>query len=258
MHINIIENELVLIKMKEKVHQGLASLVLREGTVHLNPNLVNQLIYGSIEPDILNKQEIEENIISKPRVLYNWWKDHSLWANNLALAYTEEAQIGYRNNQYNWSQYLGWAFHFITDRATPYHSPNKLVPMINNLKNDYHEGAKSLNGFSRNSQIAGGLLNVGVKILTKGLVLKMDHDDFETYCEQKWNPYKVLTSEIFISLKKYDISKINLGLIEQKLDYLHEKYKDITLEWIKSSINFAKYMAEIAFVMDLAYQFVFK
>ncbi len=244
--------------MEPIVHQGLSNLVIQMGNVQIRSYEAKNIVKASIEPDLLNKQEIEANMLKTPKVLYNWWKEHSLWAKDLAIIYIKEAQKAYRDQESNWTQYLGWAFHFITDRATPYHSPNKLKPLINSIQDDFEEGANSLKGFSVKSQIAGGLLNVGANLFSKAIDLKINHDDFEDLCDEKWISCKSMISEILLSLKKPDRSIINLSFIEKKINYLHEKYKDISLKWINTNNNYEKYMAEIVFVMDLAYQFIFK
>lgn len=243
--------------MKSIVHQGLAKLVIQMANVQIRSFEAKDIVKASIEPDLFYKQEIEANLLNTPKVLYNWWKEHSLWAKDLAIIYIKEAQKAYRDQQSNWTQYLGWAFHFITDRATPYHSPNKLNPLVNSIQDDFEEGANSLKGFSVKSQIAGGLLNVGAKVFSKAIDLKINHDDFEDLCDEKWISCKTMISEILLSLKKPHRS-INLSLIESKMNRLHEKYKDISIKWINTNNNYETYMAEIVFIMDLAYQFIFK
>ncbi len=244
--------------MREIVHQGLADLVTRRGAVQLEPNQLTEIVNASIEPDVLHKQEIEANVINRPREYYNWWVDHTFWAKNLAIAYTQEAEKAYSNKQSNWTQFLGWAFHFFTDRATPYHSPDKLDPMIHSIQDNYEDGAKNLKGYSTKSQIAGGILNVGVNIISKAINLKWNHDYFETHCENKWDTCKSLTTEIFLSLDKPEKDEITIDLIRNKLDDLHNKYKDIKVRLINSDKDYANYMTEIALVLDTAYRFVLK
>ena len=244
--------------MKPIVHQGLSNLVIQMGNVQIRSHEAKNIVKESIEPDNLKKQEIEANLLKAPQLLYKWWEEHSLWSNLLAIKYIKEAQKAYRYRQSNWTQHLGYAFHFITDRATPYHSPNKLNLLINSIQDDFETVANKLKGFSVISKIAGGLFNVGTNFFSKAIGLKINHDKFENLCEEKWISSKIMISKILLSLRKPDRSIINLSFIEKKINYLHEKYKEISLKWININNNYEKFMAEIAFVMDLAYQFIFK
>ncbi|MBN1802560.1 MAG: hypothetical protein JW891_13695 [Candidatus Lokiarchaeota archaeon] len=242
--------------MKEKVHQGLARLVIRLETVQINFEQARKIVHSSIQPDVLNKQEIEKNILNTPQILWDWWKDHSLQANNLAIIYIQEAQKAYRQKQSIWTRYLGWAFHFITDRLTPYHSPDKLNPVINSINGQFKKGFNALKGFKLPYRLSNGILFLVSKFSLKALSLKVDHDHFEKICEQKWLACKDLTSLIFQNLKKNKSLIINLELIKKKLEYLYEKYKNISTDWIITDKNYANYMAEIAFIMHLVYQYV--
>jgi len=244
--------------LREIVHQGLADLVIRQGPVQLNSDQIREIVDASIEPDVLHKQEIEANVLNRPLEYYNWWVDHTLWARNLAITNTQEAENARLNKQSNWTQFLGWAFHFFTDRATPYHSPDKLDPMIDSIESSYEDGAKGLKKYSTKSQMAGGILNVGINLVSKAINLKWNHDYFEDHCEKKWNTCKDLTSEIFLSLKKPDKDEITLGLIQNKLDELYKKYKNVKVRLINSDKDYAVYMADIASVLDIACRFVLK
>lgn len=240
------------------MHQGLSNLVMELGSVRIKPIKAKRIVDASIEPDFFNKQEIESNILNSPKVYYNWWVNHTFRAGTLAISYIQEAKKAYWNRQSIWSQFLGWAFHFITDRATPYHSPVKLNRFINSIMDYFEVGTKRLNGFSIRDQIWIMILNVGANLFDKAIDLKKNHDVFELQCEQKWIPCKNLTYEIFLNLKKPVKSMINLSLIEKRLESLHQKYINISLEWINLCNNYAIYMAEIATIMDLACQFVLK
>lgn len=244
--------------MREKVHQGLADLVIQWGAVQLELTQAREIVDASIEPDILHKKEIEANVTNRPREYYNWWVDHTVWAANLAITYTQEAQKARLNNQSNWTQLLGWAFHFFTDRATPYHSPDKLDPMIDSIEDNYEKGAKSLKDYSTRSQLAGGILNAGVNLISKAINLKLNHDYFETHCENKWDACVSLTSEIFLSLDKPEKDEITPDLIQNKLDELYKNYNNLKVRMITTDKDYANYMADIAFVLDIANRFVLK
>lgn len=243
--------------MKEKVHQGLTKLVIKNGTCQFSSRHAKQIIYASIEPDLLNKQQIEENIINAPFVLYKWWADHSMFAGDLAMRYLIEAEKAYRLHRSNWSYYLGYTFHFITDRATPFHSPDKIAQITDTIK-EQSEPEKEIKGLKIKNQLILKAINTVATFLSKSLDLKIEHDEFESLCEDKWDLRKNLISKMFISRNNLQLSLIKLKLIEEELNYLHERFKDITSEWIDLSNNYERYMVEIASVMELAARFVMK
>lgn len=216
--------------MKEITHKGLTRLVGLYGSYVTDSNNLQILESSSVEPDEKNREELGKGLFESIMTLIGWFADHTARAKDLSIQYITEASEAYSSGDPSWSQKLGWSFHFITDWATPYHSLKSMSKYILDSKND------ELNGVS-------GLLK-----------FKVEHDDYEITCEERWQQTKLIIQNNFIKFKHNRRFSVDLKIFEKMMDKLKSKYENSLLDWILNCTDqeFAQYMTDIAIVMDAA------
>ena len=182
--------------MKEICHKGFARLVGTYGTMPMEPEALEIIINASVEPDQIDKEIFSKNVFYGAKWLYN----HTIGAKELAVNYLRNAYDAHASDESSWIRELGFAFHFITDWATPQHSLNsnlltgltktgaQLGGAIGGISEPDKDSSKELKG----SLIGGGILGI------VGLVaLQISHSRFESRCDKRWEKNTQLVTEIF-------------------------------------------------------------
>ena len=231
--------------MKEITHKGLARLVGVYGSYPIDSNNLETLESSSVEPDRLNREEIGKGSFKAITTSIEWLVDHTVKAKELAIQYINEATSAYNSGDHSWSRWLGWCFHFITDWATPYHS---LTSKSNSILNSTSDT------FKKASENDDGLLLTILKGVSNLIKFKVDHDNFEDICEERWQQNETIVKNNFIKFKNNRLSFVDLNIFNEMMDDLRFKYENLSADWSINSTNqeFARYMAEIAIVMDVA------
>jgi len=55
--------------LRERCHKGLAEVVGAYGSIHIHKKFLPKLLIASIEPDLENRQNIENNLDDLPKVI---------------------------------------------------------------------------------------------------------------------------------------------------------------------------------------------
>ncbi|MFX1276037.1 MAG: hypothetical protein ACFFBP_18135 [Promethearchaeota archaeon] len=265
--------------MKEICHKGLARLVGTLGSMPLEPEDLKNVIDGSIDPDNLNKQRMNENLINTLTISFEWLLEHTIHAKELAIKSINEACEARKRNNGIWGRFLGWAFHFITDWGTPYHSfKSKSNPLPSSAKIGTGSGAiiggiggliKSLtkrdtdfreiisDGFKGAG--IGAVVGTGIGVGIGGAALAISHGKFETRCDELWDEYYSSIEEKFeIEIKNQEVLNITIDLFENKMNSLRQLCESLPADWIFTCNReeYADYMIKIALTMDLACQVI--
>ncbi|MFX1568990.1 MAG: hypothetical protein ACFFCV_11565 [Promethearchaeota archaeon] len=235
--------------MKEITHKGLARLVGLYGFHSIDSNNLEILVSSSVEPDLINREEMGKGISKALLTSIGWFVDHTDKAKELAIQNIKKAIEAYDSGDSSWSRWLGWAFHFITDWATPYHSSIALSKYIADPESDIFKKESESEGVSYWT-ILGKVL--------KSFQFKVDHDEFEEICEERWQQSTSLIIDNFIKFKEKNTLIVDIELFSEKMDKLRTNCKNKLLEWIKvcSNQEFSLYMVDIAKVMDISCQLV--
>lgn len=233
--------------MKEITHKGLARLVGLYGSYPVASNNLQILESSSVEPDFLNREEISKGPFKFKAITTSikWLVDHTIRAKELSIQYIKEAIKAYNSGDHSWSRWLGWCFHFITDWAVPYHSATSKSNPILNSTSDI---------FKKASENDEGLLLPILEIVFNLIKFKVDHDKFEDKCEERWQQNETIVKNNFIKFKNIRMSFADLNVFNGVMDDLRLKCENLPADWSINSTNqeFARYMAEIAIVMDVA------
>lgn len=237
--------------MKECVHKGVVKIVGTSGTVRFNPEVLERLIYYSIEPDIINRDQLNQSadkLAKKIKVGIKWFADHSLRAKPLALYYITLAKEC-RDNDQHFLQYLGWASHFIVDYATPHHSlTSKSNPIMNQFKLKNQESNSSVN-------LIGNTISTIINIFSS----KKAHDRFETQADFLWANWETLIKQYYFKHKQNHITPSYM-LITEGLDKIHHIADNLPQDWIyKCNIyDYSKFMTKIMNIIDITNRYVIK
>lgn len=254
--------------MKKICHKGLAELVGKYGSIPMEVWALEVLIKASIEPDEINKQKIAEDIINSLIIPIEWLVNHTIKAKSIAIRCIWEAYNAKSRNDTSWLRYLGWATHFIADWGTPPHSPTSRsnpVPalvgagaiiggVIGGIEKSGSDLGEILIGIAKGALIGAGISGVA------GLIgLAIEHSDFEIKCDKHWESIAHLIKDNFIRKKgrKYPPEQLEQALekFELMMDNLRQKSDNLPSEF-KDNIELAEYMADIAVVMDFAFQII--
>ncbi|MBA7512542.1 hypothetical protein ES705_04548 [subsurface metagenome] len=231
--------------MKEITHKGLARLVGLYSSYSIDSDNLQILESSSVEPDEKNREELDKGMFEAIITSIGWFTDHTAKAKELSIQYINKASEAYNSGDHSWSRWLGWSFHFITDWATPYHSLKSMSRYISDSKSD-----KS-NKESANDD--GFFLNF-LKGVSGLLKFKVDHDKFEVICEERWQQDEPIIKDNFIKFKHNRMSFVDLEIFDEMMDELQVKCENLLLDWIINCTDqeFARYMTDIAIVMDVA------
>ena len=255
--------------MKEICHKGLAKLVGQYGSSLIDPNALEIVVNASVEPDKIDREKFSENFFFGIKWLFN----HTIGAKELAVSYLRNACDAYAKKNNSWLKNLGFAFHFITDWGTPYHSPTsksnpflditevgaKLGGKIGIMSKSNKNWRDELREFVKGALIGGGIFGSIALIL-----LYFSHNNFESRCDELWNENIPLIRKHFRGKLVHPKlpKKINLALdlFEEKMNNLHQRSENLHADWIDNCSNeeYADYMSDISIVMDLACQIVIK
>ncbi|MFW9971476.1 MAG: hypothetical protein ACFFDF_14875 [Candidatus Odinarchaeota archaeon] len=238
--------------MREITHKGLAQLVGLYGFHAIDFENMQILESSSVEPDEINREGLSKGMFEAIMTSIGWFANHTSRAKELAIQNINKASRAYSSGDRSWPRWLGWAFHFITDWATPYHSSNTMSKYILDSKSDV---------FNKESEKDGGPF--WIMLLDKFFTLvkfKLDHDKFEKICEERWQQNESIIKDNFIKFKEKRISLVNLEIFNDRMDQLRTKYENKLLDWLIdcSDQEFSRYMIDIAKVMDLACQIVLR
>lgn len=262
-----------MIFLREICHKGLARLVGTYGSSPVEPWALKMLIEEAMEPDHINEQKIIEDILNIFTIPIEWLIDHTIQAKRLAVIFIRKAFNTHRKGINSWPKFLGWAFHFIADWGTPYHSPiSKSNPFfkwivslgvigvfINNI-------IKPSKNFSERLKISidGALKGAGVGTAVGAIDLAIKHRIFEIRCDMRWKRHVFLVKDLFEAKLGYYPPFYQfdqkLKMFEEMMDKLRQKCNSLHRNWIMTSSNseFADYLAQIAIIMDFACQIVTK
>lgn len=260
--------------MREVCHKGLAKLVGAYGSVSVKNEDLPELIKASIEPDLENRKNIEENLQNVPKVLpilFEWLVEHTIGAKEKAIINLRKSKNTHHKEDSSWISFLGYSFHFITDWGTLYHSPlsvaNPVIPntivgtltmVLLGVFANRKRGSKKM----LESAIKWGLVGAGTSGGSNLIKLYLDHKIFEEQCDEYWIKYKSLIRRKFTSQQKIihlpkDFEKVII-LFDEKMNDLRIRCNMTSPDFILSNDgeNFADYMAQIAVVMDFAIQII--
>ena len=254
--------------MKEICHKGLAELVGKYGTLPMENWALEEVIKASIEPDEINKQKIAEDIINSLIIPIEWLVNHTIKAKSIAIRCIREAYYAKSKNDTSWLRYLGWTTHFIADWGTPPHSPtskSNLVPalagvgaiiggIIGGIDKSESDLGEVLIGIAK-----GALIGAGISGVVGLISLAIEHSDFEIKCDRHWESATQLIEDNFKRKKgltnPHEQLEQALEKFELMMDNLRQKSDNLPSEF-KDNIELAEYMADIAVVMDFAFQII--
>ena len=244
--------------MRETCHKELACLVGRFAASPLNPDNLAILISSSVEPD-------------QVKISFKKLCGHTINARRLTVRNLKIAIRNRHESNPSWIKYLGWAFHFITDWGTPYHSPiSKSNPVIGktlaktafSIISEYFNTNRK-NRKKRAQGIVKRALETSLHTLGTELIdLIINHGEFESLCENQWIEYKSLIRNKFMRRKNRYRPYMQLDQALEQLNLLmynlRQYCNNMSRDWIKNSDGsvFADYMIKIANVLDFAYQII--
>ncbi len=260
--------------MRERCHKGLAELVGAYGSAHIHKKFLPELSIASVEPDLENRQNIENNLDDLPKIipiLSKWFIEHTIGAKELAILNLRNSYEARLKDDPSWINFLGLIFHYITDWGTPYHSPvslaNPVIPttviggisigILRIIINWVNGSSEILNGVTKWG-LSGAAALGGISLIS----LYLEHKNFEEQCNEYWDNNKNLIIKQFLSQKKDFHLPRNfeeaIGIFEEKMNDLRIICNYTSPDWILSNRgeNFADYMVQIAVVMDFAIQII--
>ncbi len=264
--------------MKEICHKKLSRLVGIKGTIPISSDHLEELVNASIEPDNLNKKKIAENLFENLSVPFEWLIDHTIRAKTMALQSIRNSHKAKKDGKEEWVRYLGWGFHFITDWATPYHSPTSKsnpVPALTGLGALFGGVLGGLSEVSKKGKTdkkdilkgvaKGSLLGAGRMGAAGAVKLSIEHTEFESECENRWksmdlddfhSPFEKETITLSPSQSWDNKAEIFKNLMKK----VRNRANNLPSDWVFkcSDKEFVEYMVAIAKVMDLAVQMVIR
>jgi hypothetical protein len=259
--------------MKELCHKNLARLVGLNGTIQIPPKYQQEIEEFSIEPDELNRKEIAKSLIKNLSVPMTWLIDHTIRAKEMAIHSLQRAKKEKKDGSEDWVRYLGWAFHYITDWATPHHSPisksnpvlvmSGLGALFGGILGGLSEARKKDKKEYIKGIAKGSLIGAGVMGAAGSIDLAINHNKFENECDRRWKLLKfdvissAFESEEILLSKEMDW-KDQLDKFKELMNSLRAYAEGLPPEWIDrcTENEFIDYMVEIAKVMDIASQMV--
>ena len=159
-----------------------------------------------------------------------WFADHTDKAKELSIQNINKATEIYNSGNPSWSRWLGWAFHFITDGVTPYHSSIARSKYILDSKKDLFNKKTKNGGVSFWTTIANRFLNF--------IMFKADYDKFEDICEERWQRNQFIIKDDFIKFKKKNISFVDLEIFSERMVELQANCENRLLDWITICSDF--------------------
>ncbi len=238
--------------MREITHKGLARLVGLYRSHTIGSDNLQILESSSVEPDEIHREGLRKDMLEAVTTSIVWFADHTDRAKELSIQNINKTSEAYNSGDQSWPRWLGWIFHFITDWATPYHSLKTMSNYILDSKSDIFNKESENGGVSPWIRLFEKFLNIAK--------FKVEHDKFEDICEERWQQNDSIIKDNFIKFKENSISSADLEIFSEKMDGLRAKYENKLLDWITdcSDQEFSLYMTDIAGVMDVACQIVFK
>lgn len=92
--------------MKELTHKGLARLVGLYGFHSIDSNNLEILVSSSVEPDLINREEIGKGISKAFMTSIGWLADHTDRAKELSIQNINKAIEAYNFGDPSWSRWL--------------------------------------------------------------------------------------------------------------------------------------------------------
>ena len=252
--------------MKEICHKGFARLVGTYGAMPMEPEALEIIINASVEPDQIDKEIFSKNVFYGAKWLYN----HTIGAKELAVNYLRNAYDAHASDESSWIRELGFAFHFITDWATPHHSlKSNSNPLIGLTKTGAQLGG-AIGGISEpdkdsSKELKGSLIGGGILGLIGLIALPISHSRFESRCDKRWEKNTQLVTEFFrVKAEKAENNQLPeqldlaLDLFDKKMNNLRQLCEKLPFFWIDrcDNVEFANYMVEIALVLNFACQII--
>ncbi len=260
--------------MREICHKGLARLVGVYGSVRVQKKFLTRLVNASVEPDLENRQEIENNLNNLPNVipiLSKWLFEHTTGAMELAILNLRKGYNAFLKNHPSWISFLGQALHYITDWGTPYHSSVSLVNLviptiviggvgwaIFGLIVSWLNGSDEMLKSATKWGLLGAATSGGISIID----LYLRHKSFEEKCDKYWERYENMIIQKFKSIKeRYQLPKNfeeAIKIFEEMMNDLRNICNNTSPDWIlqDNGYNFTNYMVQIVLVMDFACQVI--
>lgn len=231
--------------MREITHKGLARLVGFYGSHKIDPVNLSILELSSVEPDKIRREQLDKGMFEAITGSLGWFSEHTMKAKELSIENVINACEAYNSGNQSWSKWLGWCFHYITDWATPYHSIKLMIKYILDSEN------KNLNE---------DLFLTIIEKFANLAKFKIEHDQFESICEKRWQEIEPFVKENIIKFKNNKKFSVNLDRFDKMMDELSLRAENRSVQWANESTNqeFAKYMTQIAILMDLACRLVFE
>ena len=250
--------------MKEICHKGFARLVGTYGALPMEPEALEIIINASVEPDQIDKEIFSKNVFYGAKWLYN----HTIGAKELAVNYIRNAYDAHASDESSWLRELGFAFHFITDWATPQHSLNS--NLLTGLTKTGAQLGGAIGGISEpdkdsSKELKGSLIGGGILGLIGLIALPISHSRFESRCDKRWEKNTQLVTEFFrVKAEKAENNQLPeqldlaLDLFDKKMNNLRQLCENLSIFWIDRCDNeeYANYMVEIALVLNFACQII--
>ena len=244
------------------------------GSVLVQKKFLTQLVIASVEPDLENRQEIENNLNNLPNVIpiiSKWLFEHTTGAKELTILNLRKAYNAFLKNHPSWISFLGQALHYITDWGTPYHSSLSLVNLvipttviggvgmgIFGLIVSWLNGSDEMLKSATKWGLLGAAASCGISLID----IYLKHKRFEEQCDKYWDRYENMIIQKFKSKKKgFQLPKNfeeAIEIFERMMNNLRNICNNTSPDWIllNNGYNFADYMVQIAVVMDFAYQII--
>lgn len=228
--------------MNDYTHKELTRLVALH-SLSLTPQELKYLMAASIEPDHINRYSIQRLVL------------HTNKAQQAAIKCLMEA-----NKRDDWLRPLGWAYHFITDWGTSYHSFNNTInPIPKFAEKGKKMGEKliSYGGIEPKDELGMMWFTMGLSSLFGVKTLQSNHHRFEVICDErlkKTNKKHLLRR---LEREKYNVVP-KLNVFRAVMDILREETQELDMDWIAlcSQEQFEWYMCEIMKAMELGTKIV--
>lgn len=227
--------------MRQYIHEELTRLV---GS-HYNISPMERLMYASHEPDRIREEAIKNAKQYSFSNTLSWFVNHTARARKLALKCVNTADGD------DWVQRLGWAYHFIVDYATTYHSfSSKSNPMPTLIKTGVDAGRK----LSSNKTAVSMMVGAGVMSIAGGVIWKKKHNEFEKMCDVRWEWLDKNRVYAEFNAQRPTVPNGSIKHLNNKMLKLHKFTNTLSTQWLYDCTQeeFKEYMFKIANVMDYA------
>lgn len=257
--------------LKEKCHEGLARLVAQQ-TGESKAN-IETLARAAIEPDVANKDTMRQDFLKVLPVSIKWLIDHTVRAKDLATQCLSIARQKIQAGDSSGYRILGWSWHYITDWATPYHSPTARVNPIPEFGLIGALAGAILGGVSRSKDgrrgnikgaLKGAVIGGGISAGVGAIDLAVNHSQFEQKIDAYWESNQQEIREMFEASTnniKSRLDSMSPNAISKMLGDFLDELRNMANNYPKENtdkVDLTDYLARIAVVLFVSYYNVIK